>query len=217
LIPRWLVALLIAACALPLPGHAQSGTGTKAMSQSVPMAAIERDVKAALAQYDKSKDPDALRNAADQLVRDDGVAPDDPNAALPEGRTRVALWIEVFARFKRDLPADFDAANPPPSRAPAPVINGQPLPPWMEPKDLKDPGERKQAEEQIAAHNRRVADFSRLFKLDKVHQTLVPRAVDSLRDARGTLGLPAADIQAALKKADIAPRDRTALADGVGA
>ena len=209
--------LMLAALAMPQPGHAQSGSGTKPMSQTVPMAAIEREVKATLTQYDRTKDPETLRTAADQLVRDDGVVPDDPAAALQAARTRLTLWIAIFARFKRDLPADFDPNNPPPWKAPAPVINGQPLPPWMQPKDIKDPAERKQAEDQLAAHERQVKDFSRLFKLDQVHKAMVERAADSLRNARDTLGLPAAEITATLAKADLAARDKTALSDGVKA
>jgi hypothetical protein len=217
LIPLWFMAVLtIAAFAMPQPVHAQTGTGTKTMSQST-TAALEPDVKAALQQYDRTKDPEALRNAADQLVREDGVVPDDPTAALQQARTRLQLWIAVFARFKRDLPADFDPANPPPWKAPAPIINGQPLPPWIEPKDLKDPAERKQAEDQLAAHDRRVQEFNRMFKLDQIHKTMVERAIDSLRNARDTLGLPAAEITGTLATAEIAPRDRTALSAGVQA
>ncbi len=212
---RFLILLLMAAPVMSLPAHAQSTTETKTMSQATSSSTIEADVNGALAEYDRTRVPDALRNAADQLVRDDGVVPADPGAALQQGRTRLKLWIAIMFRFKRDLDADFDPANPPSSRQPALVINGQEQPPWIEPKDLKDPAERKQAEDQIAAHNRRVAQFSGMFKLDAVHQTVLAHAVDSLRNARDTLGLSAAEIAATVQKADIAPRDKVALAAGV--
>ena len=213
--PRFLILLLIAAPVTSLPAHAQSTTETKPMSQTSASTTIEADVNAALAVYDRTRAPDALRNAADQLVRDDGVVPEDPAAALRQARARLRLWITVLSRFKRDLDPDFDPANPPSSRQPALVINGQEQPPWVEPKDLKEPAERKQAEDQIAAHNRRVAQFSGMFRLDAVHKTIMARAIDSLRNARDTLGLTAAEITAAVQKADIAPRDKTTLSAGV--
>ena len=212
---RFLSLLLIAAPVMSVPAQAQSTTETKPMSQTSASSTIEADVTAALAAYDRTRAPDALRDAADQLVRDDGVVPDDPAAALQQGRTRLRLWVAVLSRFKRDLDPDFDPANPPSSRQPALVINGQEQPPWVEPKDLKDPAERKQAEDQIAAHDRRVDQFSGMFRLDAVHKSVMARAIDSLRNARDTLRLPAAEIAATVQKADLAPRDKTALVAAV--
>lgn len=185
------------------------------MSDTAASSPIEADVAAALAEYDRTRAPEALRNAADQLVRDDGAVPDDPGKALPQARARLRLWIAVLSRFKRDLDPNFDPANPPPWKAPAIIINGEPLPPWFKPEDLKDPAQRKQYDDAVAENARRVAQFSAMFKLNAIHDAMTEHAIASLCNARDTLGLPASEIVSTLQKADLAPRDKAALSAGV--
>lgn len=186
------------------------------MSDPTEPAALAGDVAAALAEYDRSRAPEALRHAADVLVRDDGAVPDDPAAALAQGRERLALWLTVLARFHRDLDPAFDPSEPPSRTVTAPVINGEQVPPWIGPEDLKDPAERKQFEDAIAATRQRVEQFTAMFKLDSIHKKVVGRAIESLRNARETLGLPAADIAAALARAELLAADREALRAAAG-
>ncbi len=181
------------------------------MSDSTAPSSLANEVGDALAVYDRTHAPDDLRHAGDVLVRDDGDVPPDPATALTRGFERLHLWLDVFARFHRDLPADFDPKHPPSRTITAPVIDGEQVPPWVGPEDIKDPVARKQFEDAIKANDLRVAQFTLLFKLSAVHAAMVERAVASLRDARATLGLPAADIAAALDGADMSGDDRAAL------
>jgi hypothetical protein len=214
--PRALLALLLtAATAMPLPLHAQRSTEIKPMSDQASPAALEHDVNAALAEYDRTRTAEALRDAVDILVRDDGTVPNDPASAATQAQAELRLWIALLSRFHRDLDPKFDPAQPPPTSVAPPEINGEQMLPGTKPDDIADPNIRKQYEAAIAANAARVKNFTAMFKLSAIHPTTIERAIASLRNARDTLGLPAAEIAAAVQKADIAVADKTALLAGV--
>lgn len=181
------------------------------MSEQTSQPSTAAEVAAALATYDTSRAPEALQAAADQIVREDGTVPPDPAAALQQGRERLRLWLDLFARLRRDLDPDFDPDHPPSLTVAPPKIGGAQLPPGVGPDDIADPAARKKYEEEIAKNSRRIEGFKAQFKLYQVHRTLLERAVDSLKNARDTLSLPGAEIAAAIRGADLLPSDRDAL------
>ena len=204
-----LLLLLVVAAIPSVPAHAQTRAPR---SESRPMSdAIQAEVAAALAAYDKTPSADALQQAADALVRDDGVPPADPAQGLALARVQLALWMQIFARLQRDVAADFDPARPPPVSVAPPEIDGAQLMPGTKPADIKDPVARAKYEALIAENARRVQLFTAAIRLDAIRPAMRARAADSLRNARDLLGLPAAEIAAALAAAAIAPTDRAAL------
>lgn len=176
---------------------------------------IKADVSAILSRYDQSRDPPLLDDAADQIVREDGSVPPDPAQAAAAGHERLTLWLDVFSRFKRDLDPQFDPDKPPPNRVLPPKIDGMQLMPGVSPSQIPDPELRKKYEYDIAHNQERLEQFAIQLKLHEAHQSLLERAVESLKDARETLGLKPQDIEAALAKADITPADREALRAGI--
>jgi hypothetical protein len=209
-----LALLLSLVIALPASVHSQQRPETKKVSQSV-QTPLEKDVTAALADYDKTRSPDALQHAADQVVREDGVAPADPAAGPAEAHVRLRLWMAVLGRFKRDLDPKFDPAHPPSMTVAPPKVGNAQFPPGVRPGDIKDPEARKKYEAAVKENERRVEQYKQQSKLHQMHATVVQSAVTSLRDVRDTLGMAVADITAALQKADILAADKKTLTDGL--
>jgi hypothetical protein len=213
-----MVLPLLAAAALIQPSaRAQRPMEMKPMSDASAPSTLEADANAALAEYDKTRDPEALRNVADQIVREDGAIPPDPAAALAQGRLRLKLWLVVFSRLHRDVDPDFDPDQPPSMTVAPPKIGGTQFPPGVRPTDLPDPEARRQYEEAVAANARRLEQFRVQLKLAELHDSLIERAIDSLRNARDTLGLGADDIGAVLLQADMIDADRDAVLEGLKA
>jgi hypothetical protein len=207
-----LVLALAAAFIAPAQAHP---TEIHAMSDDNSQASISADVARTLAHYDATRDPALLRDAGDQIVREDGSIPPDPAEATRAGHERLALWIDLFTRFKRDLDPSFDPDKPPHTRVSPPPIDGEQLMPGIDPAQIPDPVLRKQYEDEIARNAVRVEQFSVQSDLHEVHNAALERAAASLKDARDQLGLRAADIKIALDQADIIPADRAALEAGV--
>jgi hypothetical protein len=203
------IVLGLLATAFASPACAQPQKEKHAMSDAT--GSIKAEVASILARYDQSRDPQLLGDAADQITREDGSAPPDPAQAAPAAHERLALWLDLFSRFKRDLDPGFDPDKPPPNRVLPPKMNGMQLPPGVPPSSIPDPELRKKYEYDIEHNQERLDRFAEQLKLHEAHQSLVERAVESLKDARETLGLKQQDIDAALAKADIAPADRDAL------
>lgn len=212
--PLLAILLLGGACAPSIPANAQRKTETRPMSDSP--AQLEAEVQKALAEYDRTRAPAALQATVDALVRDDGAPPADPATGLAMGRARLRLWVEVLARFGRDIEPWFDPAHPPPASVAPPEIDGAQMMPGTKPSDIKDPAIRAAYEAKIAENARRVQAFTAMFRLHAIHGATVERAAASLRDARDTLGLPVAEIEVALADARIAAPDRAAVAAGLG-
>jgi hypothetical protein len=209
-----LALLLSLAIALPASVHAQQRPETKKVSQSV-QTPLEKDVTAALADYDKRRSPDALQNAADQVVREDGVTPADSASGAAEAHVRLRLWMAVLGRFKRDLDPKFDPAHPPPLTVAPPKVGNAQFPPGVRPSDIKDAAARKQYEEAMKENDRRVEQYKQQSKLHEMHARIVQSAVNSLRDVRDTLGVAVAEIMATLQKADIIAADKKTIGDGL--
>jgi hypothetical protein len=210
-----LALLLSLATVLLASVHAQQRPETKKMSQSAAQTPLEKDVGAALADYDKTRSADALQHAADQVVREDGVAPDDPAASAAEAHVRLRLWMSVLGRFKRDVDPKFDPTHPPPLTVAPPKVGNTQFPPGIRPSDIKDAEVRKKYEAAIDENERRVDGYKQQSKLREMHARVVQSALGSLRDVRDTLGMPAPDIIAALQKADILAADKRTLSEGI--
>jgi hypothetical protein len=205
---------LAAAIAGALPATAQRQMEARPVSDQIPDTSIRSDVAAILKKYDTSHDPDLLRDAADQIAREDGAPVPDPAQAKQAAHERLALWVDLFTRFKRDLDAGFDPNRPFETRVTPPEENGVQLMPGAPPSMIKDPALRKKYEDEIANNDARVKRYFLQSKLHDVHGTIMETAVSSLKNAREQLGLPPAEIKTALDKADIHAADRDALEAG---
>jgi len=201
---------LAAASALALPAHAARPMETTTMSDtSTP--SVADSFAAAIAEYDETRSPEKLQEAADQIVREEGAVPPDQAAAFALGREELRDWLEVFARIKRDLDPGFDPNQAPSLTVAPPKIGNAQYPPGIRPESLPDPAARKAYQDAIEQNTKRVERFRTMYKLSAARDSLVERAVASLRNARTSLGLPAAEITKALNEADIRPEDRSAL------
>lgn len=214
LVPLLAVFLLAGADASAPPANAQPKMETKPMSDST-AAAIEAEVRKALAEYDASHAVATLQAASDALAREDGAVPPDPAQALALARMQLGLWVEILARFKDGVEPWFDPDNPPATAVAPPIIDGAQMMPGTPPSAIKDPKQRAEYEAKIAENKRRVAAFTAMFRLHAIRATTVEKAAESLRNARDLLGLPAAEIATALAAGRLAAADRTALEAGL--
>ncbi|MBV8913251.1 MAG: hypothetical protein JOZ05_09460, partial [Acetobacteraceae bacterium] len=127
-------------------------------------------------------------------------------------RQRVAGWVAILARLKRDMDPQFDPAKPPSRNvAPPPMASGAQLPPGASPNDIKDPDARQAYIAAIEQNRQRIADYGKNTKLYQAHEVIIERAPPSIADANKTLGLPMHDIEAIIAAADITNADRAAL------
>ena len=180
------------------------------MSQTIAIAP-DPAVAAKLAEYDRSRTLEALREAADAAALHDGEVLPDPAAAHTMARARVADWIAILARPKRDLDADFDPDNQPATTISPPGKFGSQYPPGIDPSRVKDPEMRAAYIIAIEKNRLAIKNYGSNYKLYEVHQTIIERAAASVRDAHQTLGMPTAEIAEMLKSADITLADRTTL------
>jgi hypothetical protein len=185
------------------------------MSQTDP-ALADPAIAARLAAYDATHDVASLQDATDAAAHDDGETLADPAAALERGRVRIANWIAILSRFRRDIDPGFDPDNPPSARISPPGEMGDQYPPGIDPAAVKDPEMRRQYVIEIEKNQRRVALYLTALKLTEIHETTRERAAASLRDARQTLGVPSATIMSVLAAADITAADRAALQAAAG-
>jgi hypothetical protein len=211
-----LALLLSLAFAVPVSVHAQQRPETKKVSQTA-QTPLEKDVGAALADYDKTHAPDALQHAADLVIREDGVAPANALAGVAQAEVRVRLWMAVLGRFKRDLDPKYDPSHPPPMTVAPPKVGNAQLPPGVKPSDIKDPEARKKYEAALKENERRVEQYKQQAKLHEMHDRVAQSAITSLRDARDTLGMMVTDIIAALQKADILAADKKKIGEALAA
>ena len=165
-----------------------------------------------LAEYDESRAPLALKEAADAASLHDGQAAPDPAHADSLARQRLAGWLAILERLKRDMDPDFDPAKAPPRRVvPPPSKSGTQLPPGVNPEDVKDPEARRAYIAAIQQNAERTAAYARNAKLYQARAVIIDRAPASIADAHRTLGLPVAEAEAMITGADITDADKDAL------
>jgi hypothetical protein len=177
-------------------------------------AALEVDPEVAdrLGDYDTTRAPLALKEAADAAAAHDGQAPPDPALAADLAWQRLGGWLAILSRIFRDLPPDFDPASAPPRRVEPPIdADGVQLPPGVSPDSLNDPDARRAYIEAITQNEIRRASYARDFGLYQAAQAVVDRAPASIADTHASLGLPKEEIAAALAAAPIRPEDRAAI------
>lgn len=185
---------------------------TMAVPMSQTQTAPDPEVTAKLEEYDRTRSPNSLREAADAAALHDGQAAPDAGAGPALGRQRVAGWLAIVGRIERDLPPGFDPANKPTiSVAPPPSASGAQLPPGVDPRNVADPAARQAYIAAIQANRERLASFDRDAKLHQARASVLERAAASIADARQTLGLDPAEIQAMVTEAALTPGDRAAL------
>jgi len=177
---------------------------------------IDPAIAKPLARYDSKQDVGALRAAIDAAGLRDGSVIGEPEVALTVARVRVADWVAILSRFKRDVDPNFDFSRKPTTKVQPPGPLGLQYMPGIPPAQVKDPATRKAYEAAIAENDRRIALFASMRELMALHEAAVDRAGASLRDAHHSLGLPVADIQAMLAAADITSADRDAVRQAVG-
>ena len=205
----------VALAALPAAGWAQTTNGGSTMS-GTHAEAVDAAVAAALAKYDSSRDIASLQAAGDAASRHDGEYVTDPVAAQARGLQRLADWMAIFARFRRDIDPGFNPDKPPSMRITPPGPEGLQYMAGVDPKDVADPVLR---EKYIAAikHNQEViANFGFLSRLERLHRVLLEKAVASVQDAHEALGMATAEIVAALEPADMQPADKARLIAAAG-
>ena len=173
--------------------------------------AVETSVAAHLGAYDKTHAPLELQEAADAAARFDGATWPDAQANLYAARARVADWVAILARVKRDLDPAFDPKNPPSMNISPPGEFGDQYAPGVNPRDVKDPAMRAAYIEAIAKNQQRIEHFTTDVKLAEAQTVVRERAARSIHDARTTLGLSAEEASATISQADLLPADRAAL------
>jgi hypothetical protein len=212
-----LPGLLLGAAMLaaPIAGWSQTQKGSSSMSQSE-SAAIDPEVARALAQYDAGRDLAALQDASDEAASHDGEAVADPAEAHARGMQRLANWVAIFARFKRDIDPDFDPEKRPSIRITPPGPEGLQYMPGVDPKDVEDPVLREKYIAAIKKNNDLIRDYGFLSRLERLRRVVLEKATQSVMDAHQTLGMPAEEIVAVLQKADMQSGDRAALLAAAG-
>lgn len=168
-------------------------------------------IAALLGQYDKTRSPALLQEASDAISQEDGAAPADPAEAPHIGEHRIALWLDLLARFKRDIDPAFDPDHAPTQSVMPPEINGMQLPPGVAPSAISDPALRRQYEHDIATNKTRIGQFTVQNKLHEIHAAVLDRASASIAGIHEKLGLSPEEIKTALAKGDILPADRDTL------
>ena len=179
------------------------------MSQS--SSAPDPAVAHKLADYDRSRSPEALSEAAEAAALHDGEPAADPAAALATARTRVRDWIAVLSRFRRDMDPDFDPNRKLTMNIVPPGPTGNQYAPGVDPKDVRDPEMRRAYVAEIAKNQERIKNFTANLRLYQAHKAIVEKAAQSIADAHQTLGMPATELSALLGQAEILPGDRAAL------
>lgn len=183
-----------------------------ATAAPAPLQPMDPDVVDKLIEYDRTRAPVLLKEAADAAALHDRQAPPDPALALTLARNRVAGWLAIVARFRRDLDPDFDPNRIPPLHVSPPrTASGAQLPPGVRPSDVKDPEARKAYIEAIEKNRERLARFGQDSELFRARAVVLERAASSIADAHATLGLPVEEITAMIAAADIGADDRKAL------
>ena len=208
------LALLLALTAAPAFAQPPGSQNTMETHPTMPDASatqIDPAIARSLAEYDASRALAPLRKAADDAALHDGEAPPDPATGLSMARMRVATWIAILSRFKRDIDPDFDPDHPPSMNIVPPGEHGDQYAPGVSPQDVKDPEMRRQYIVAIEKNRERLQNFGATVKLKEAHRQVVESAASSIADARHTLGLPLAEITAMLDRADITRADRKAL------
>ena len=175
-------------------------------------AAPDAEVTEKLVEYDEHRVPLALKEAGDAAALHDGQAPPDPSLATQLARQRLAGWLAILARFKRDMDPAFDPANPPPRRVPPPPgAGGAQMPPGVHPDDVKDPEARRAYITAIEQNRERIAAYGLNSRLYQAHAVIIERAPPSIADAHQTLGLPIDEVAAMIAAADVTTADRDVL------
>lgn len=172
----------------------------------------DTDVTAKLEEYERTRAPLTLNEAADAAALHDQESPPDPSLALQLARQRVAGWLTILEIINHDLPPGFDPEEPPEMTvSPPPDASGAQLPPGVSPNAVKDPAARQAYIEAIEQNRTRFAEHRRASKLAEAHEVILERAEPSILDAHTTLGLPLEEIRTLVESADLRSSDRTAL------
>ncbi len=185
------------------------------MSQTNP-GPLDPAVAQALAKYDSGRDLASLQDAGDEAARHDGEVVADPAQALARGNQRVANWVAIFGRFKRDLDPAFDPEKRPSMRITPPGPEGRQYAAGVDPKDVEDPVLREKYIAAVKKNDEIIRNFTFLSRLERLHRVILEKATKSLADARQTLGMPAPAIASALQRADLRPNDQKALLAAAG-
>lgn len=175
------------------------------------VTAPDPDVAAQLADYDKTHAINALKDAAAAAARHDGEIPADPAAGPAIGQARLANWLDIMSRFRRDLDPDFDPDHPPSMNIVPPGPHGRQYAPGVNPKDVKDPVMREAYIAAIEKNRILLQNFGANIKLQEAQLVVREQAISSISDAQTTLGLTAAAIRASVTAASLLESDRAAL------
>lgn len=207
-----LPSFLLGAAILAAPGAGWSQTQkeSNSMSQSN-LAPVDPAVAKALAKYDSGRDLAALQDASDEAARHDSETLADPAEAHARGVQRLANWVAIFARFKRDIDPAFDPEKRPSMRITPPGTEGLQYMAGVDPKDVADPVLREKYIAAIKKNEELIRDYAFLSRLERLHRVVLEKATKSVMDAHRTLGLSPQEIAAAVQKADMHPSDQKAL------
>jgi hypothetical protein len=184
---------------------------SQAVAAQAALADPDQEVADKLAEYDQTRLPLALKEAADAASLHDRQAPPDPALGHDLARQRVAGWLAIIERFKHDLDPTFDPSDKPSMNISPPGKYGSQYAPGVNPKDVQDPAMRKAYIAAIEKNQERIANYATNAKLFQAHRVVMERAAPSIADAHTTLGLLSDEIAAMLAAADILPADRDAL------
>ena len=165
-------------------------------------------VAKALESYDAHRDLGALQDAGDQAARHNGEIVADRSEAYALGSERLANWLSIFSRFKRDLDPNFNPNDPIEMQVVPPGPEGRQYMPGVDPKDVTDPDLRQRYIAAIKENRERAKNIGFLLRFERMHRQMLEEATRSLAEAYSTLGYPTHEIVAALQKADILPSDR---------
>jgi len=204
------LCLCAAVAAAPGAGWSQTRKEGNSMSQSN-AGPVDPAVAKALAKYDADRDLASLQDAGDEAARHDGEVLTDPAEAHVRGMQRLANWVAIFARFKRDIDPDFNPDKRPSMRITPPGPEGLQYMAGVDPKDVEDPVLREKYIAALKKNDELIRDYAFLSRLERLHRVMLEKATQSVADAHQTLGLSPQEIIAVLQKADMQPGDQKAL------
>ena len=165
-------------------------------------ASVTPDINAMLADYDKMHEVETIKNAAFLAMRDDGQVVSDPVAAKARAQIKLANWIAILSRFKRDTDPGFDASA-------APSLNF--IPTSNLSADSSDPNARQKYEEAKKKHFEDTAKYNKNIQFSDTHDVVLRLAVESIVDAHENLNLSSAYVKSKLNESEIMNSDRDTI------
>jgi len=190
-----LLAVLLSAACEPKPSTvtqssatppAATGTKTTLPATSEPTMTNAKHLKEARTHtedFEKTNDPETLRDAYMALENVSLVDEPDPSAQRALRTETLRLWLQMLAILDKLLDPKFDPdVAPELSVQPPPTKGGVVFPPGADPSVIDDPLARERYAKEIEANNAKIIRYNMQVKLHRLEERIPPRAEAFIRD-----------------------------------